>query len=519
MSGFIDYFSANASTILDLFIKHIELTFIAIIASIIIGVPLGILISYVKPAKKPIMALTNIIQAIPSMALLGFLIPFVGIGTKPAIIMVILYSLLPIVKNTYAGLSNVNPDTLEAAKGIGLTKLQILYKVQLPLALPVILAGVRISAVSAVGLMTLAAFIGASGLGYLVYAGIRTVNNNQILSGAIPACFLALFIDYIFGIFENKLIPKNMKLSNPTSKFKRNFDNVIIILTCIALIFGSVYNFKQSSGGKTINLGSMDFTEQEVLSYMTKELIEENTDINVKQSLSLGASGIVLDAMKSGDIDMYIDYTGTLYGSVLAHENINDMKVVLDTCKKEMKSKYNLNVYDSLNFNNTYTLAVRKDTAKKYNLKKFSDLERVADKLTLSPTLTFMERKDCYKSLQKTYGMNFKEVVPIDGSPRYTALKNKNCDVIDAYSTDGLLKKYDLVVLEDDKGAFPRYEAVPVVSDEVNEECPEVKGLMEKLSKYLNEDVMIDLNYQVDVEGKKAKDVAHNFLLSKGLIK
>ena len=130
-----------------------------------------------------------------------------------------------------------------------------------------------------------------------------------------------------------------------------------------------------------------------------------------------------------------------------------------------------------------------------------------------------MERKDCYKALNNTYNMKFKEVTPIDGSPRYTALQNKNCDVIDAYSTDGLLKKYDLVVLEDDKGAFLRYDAVPVISKELKEKYPQIENILKELGTYLNEDVMIELNYQVDVEGKKSGDVAHDFLIKNGLIK
>ena len=154
MSEFINYFIQNFSSILGLFAQHIQLTVLAILISIVIGVPLGILITYFKPSKKPVMAVANIIQAIPSMALLGFMIPLLGIGTKPAIVMVILYSLLPIIKNTVAGLDSINEETLEAAKGIGLTRLQVLYKVQIPLAAPVIMAGVRISAVSSVGLMT-----------------------------------------------------------------------------------------------------------------------------------------------------------------------------------------------------------------------------------------------------------------------------------------------------------------------------------------------------------------------------
>ncbi len=195
--NFIDYLVLNKSQILNLLVEHVKLTVIAVGLAIILGVPLGILISYVKKLNRPVLGFANVVQAIPSMALLGFSIPFLGIGTLPAVVMVILYSLLPIIKNTFTGIQNINPLTLEAARGIGLTKFQILAKIQIPLALPVIMAGVRISAVTAVGLMTIAAFIGAGGLGFLVFSGIRTVNNNQILAGAIPACLLALLVDYL----------------------------------------------------------------------------------------------------------------------------------------------------------------------------------------------------------------------------------------------------------------------------------------------------------------------------------
>ena len=177
MSNFFTFVSENMGQILSLTLEHIQLTAIAVGLSILVGVPLGILISYVKPLSKPILGLANIIQAIPSLALLGLSIPLLGIGEVPSVVMVIIYSLLPIIKNTFIGLNNIDPLTMEAARGIGLTKTQRLFKVQLPLALPVIMAGVRISAVTAVGLMTMAAFIGAGGLGYLVFSGIRTANN------------------------------------------------------------------------------------------------------------------------------------------------------------------------------------------------------------------------------------------------------------------------------------------------------------------------------------------------------
>ena len=519
MSEFFNYCSQNYMQILDLLIGHVQLTVMAILIAIFIGVPLGILITYFKPSKKPVMAIANVIQAIPSMALLGFMIPILGIGTKPAIVMVILYSLLPIIKNTVTGLDNINAETLEAAKGIGLNKLQVLYKVQIPLAAPVIMAGVRVSAVSSVGLMTLAAFIGADGLGYLVYAGIRTVDNAQILAGAIPACILALLIDYIFSILERIVTPKSFQLASPRTKFKKVLDKVVIIISCVALIGSFVYTtLGQGHSDQTIRIGSMDFTEQEVLNYMLKYYIEGNTDITVEQSLSLGSSSIVMDAVRTGAIDMYVEYTGTIYGNVLGNEPNGDVEEVYNTVKEQMKEQYDLNVLDTLGFNNTYTLAIRKDTAQKYNIKTVSDLCKVSHQLVFSPTLMFMEREDCWIEIQKVYPIQFKETIPIDGSPRYTALMNKECDVIDAYSTDGLLKKFDLQVLEDDKDFFLPYHAIPITNNRVIEEYPEVVDLINKLQNYLSDDVMVELNYRVDELKEKTSDVAKDFLIKNNLI-
>lgn len=519
MSDFINYCSQNYEQIFELLIGHVQLTVMAIVIAIMVGVPLGILITYFKPSKKPVMALANIIQAIPSMALLGFMIPLLGIGTKPAIVMVILYSLLPIIKNTVTGLDNINAETLEAAKGIGLNKFQVLYKVQIPLAAPVIMAGIRVSAVSSVGLMTLAAFIGADGLGYLVYAGIRTVDNAQILAGAIPACILALLIDYIFSILERMVTPKSFQLSTPRSSFKKILDKVVIIVSCVALLSSFVYSgLSQMGASQVIRIGSMDFTEQEILNYMLKHYIEGNTDIEVEQSLSLGSSSIVLDAMQTDSIDMYVEYTGTIYGNVLGNEPNGNVEEVYQTVKDEMKKQYDLNVLESLGFNNTYTLAIRKDTAEKYHIQTISDLCKVANQLTFSPTLMFMEREDCWVGLQEAYPIHFKETVPIDGSPRYTALMNHECDVIDAYSTDGLLKKFDLQILEDDKGFFLPYHAIPIANDKVVEDYPEVVELINKLQNYLSDETMAELNYKVDELKEKTSDVAKEFLIENELI-
>ena len=207
MNPFLNYLTTAWPHIMELLWEHIELTVIAVSISILIGVPLGILIAKRRPLQAPVLQTANIMQAIPSMALLGFAIPFFGIGRVPAVLVVIIYSLLPIIKNTYTGLTQISPDTKEVAVGIGLSPWQVLHKVEFPLALPVIMAGIRISAVTSVGLMTIAAFIGAGGLGDLVFAGIRTVDNNMILAGAIPACLLALAVDYLLGLVEELVTP------------------------------------------------------------------------------------------------------------------------------------------------------------------------------------------------------------------------------------------------------------------------------------------------------------------------
>ncbi|MEA5013086.1 MAG: ABC transporter permease [Candidatus Limiplasma sp.] len=208
------YMSQQSGEIATRGFQHIQITLFAIGIAIVVGVPLGIFISYLKPLRKPVLGFANVVQAIPSIAILGFLVPILGIGERPAIFMVVLYSLLPIIKNTATGLLNINEEMLEAAKGIGMTRFQVLVKVRLPLALPVIMAGVRISAVTSVGLVTIAAFIGAGGLGYLIYSGIRTVNTNLVLAGAIPACILALMVDWLGAAIEKLVTPACFKQSN-----------------------------------------------------------------------------------------------------------------------------------------------------------------------------------------------------------------------------------------------------------------------------------------------------------------
>lgn len=517
MTNFIKYIINQKSQIINLLLQHIQLTFIAILFAIIIGIPLGILVSKNEKIRKYILGLINIFQAIPSMALLGLLVPMLGIGSKPAIVAVVLYSLLPIVKNTSTGILGIDKNIIESATGIGLTSKQILYKIQLPLALPVIMAGIRISAVTAVGLMTLAAFIGAGGLGYLVFSGVQTVNNVMILAGAIPACILALVVDYLFSQVEKSAMSK---YSSSKSSVKKVQNNHIGVKVCTAVVVVAVVftAMGQSFAKKdTIVVGSKDYTEGIILSNICADLLEEYTDYNIERKMNMGTT-VLWNAITNGEVDVCTDYTGTILLNCLNEEAKGDADDVYNEVKEELHKQYEIKVLDPYGFNNTYTLAMEPEVADKYNIKTYTDLTKYSREFVFSPTLAFENRADGLPGLQKNYDLEFKKIKSMDGALRYQALKSGDAQVIDAYSTDGLLKKFNLKVLEDDKEFFPPYYAIPLVREDILKDHPEVEEVLNKLSGKIDEETMINLNYQVDEEGKTPEEVAHNFLVEENLI-
>lgn len=207
MSEFLTQFMERRGELLELTIEHMEMTSLAVLASLIVGGLIGIAITKNDKAAAIVIGIANLMQSIPSIGLLAFMVPFVGIGQKPAIIMVVIYALLPIIKNTYTGITGIDPKLLEAASGIGLSKTQQLLRIQLPLALPFIMAGIRISAVTAVGTVTIAAFAGAGGLGWMINMGLNANDANLVLLGAIPACLLALAVDFVLGKVEKAITP------------------------------------------------------------------------------------------------------------------------------------------------------------------------------------------------------------------------------------------------------------------------------------------------------------------------
>ncbi|WP_339000312.1 glycine betaine ABC transporter substrate-binding protein [Fusobacterium animalis] len=494
---------------LNLTIEHILISLLAISIASVLGIILGIIISEYRKFSGLILGTVNILYTIPSIALLGFFITITGVGNTTALIALIIYALLPIIRSTYTGIITINPLIIEASEGMGSTKLQQLFKVKIPLALPVLMSGIRNMVTMTIALAGIASFVGAGGLGVAIYRGITTNNSAMTFLGSLLIAILALVFDFILGLIEKRLT------NHKRVKYKIN--PKLIILGLFIVIFG-VYFSLNSKKDKTINIATKPMTEGYILGQMLIELIEQDTDlkVNITNGVGGGTSNIH-PAIVKGEFDLYPEYTGTSWEAVLKKEGSYD-ESKFDELQKEYKEKYNLEYVNLYGFNNTYGLAVNKDIAKKYNLKTYSDLAKVSNNLIFGAEYDFFEREDGYKELQKVYNMNFKKQIDMDIGLKYQAMKDKKIDVMVIFTTDGQLAISDVVVLEDDKKMYPSYRAGTVVRSEILSEYPELKPVLEKLNNILDDKTMADLNYQVESEGKKPEDVAREYLQEKGLL-
>ena len=493
----------------NLTIEHVLISLLAISIASVLGIILGIIISEYRRFSGLILGTVNILYTIPSIALLGFFITITGVGNTTALIALIIYALLPIIRSTYTGIVNINPLIIEASEGMGSTKLQQLFKVKLPLALPVLMSGIRNMVTMTIALAGIASFVGAGGLGVAIYRGITTNNSAMTFLGSLLIALLALIFDFILGIMEKRLT------NHKRTKYKVNFK--LIILGLFIIIFGAYFSLN-SKKDKTINIATKPMTEGYILGQMLTELIEQDTDLKVNMTTGVGGgTSNIHPAMVKGEFDLYPEYTGTSWEAVLKKEGSYD-ESKFDELQKEYKEKYNLEYVNLYGFNNTYGLAVNKDIAEKYNLKTYSDLAKVSNNLIFGAEYDFFEREDGYKELQKVYNMNFKKQIDMDIGLKYQAMKDKKIDVMVIFTTDGQLAISDVVVLEDDKKMYPSYRAGTVVRSEILSEYPELKPVLEKLNNILDDKTMADLNYQVESEGKKPEDVAREYLQEKGLL-
>jgi osmoprotectant transport system permease protein len=504
----IEFWLNHRSEFLSAILRHLALVVASTGVAALVGVPLGVLAHRRPRLGSPLIGFANIVQTIPSLAMFGFLIPlpFIGgIGAKAALVVLILYALLPVMRTTVSGIKGIDASIREAGVAMGMTDWQLLRQVELPLARPAILAGVRVATVVGVGTATIAAAIGAGGLGEYIYRGVNSVDNTVILAGAIPAALLALAADFGIGWFERWSAP-----DRPQAVARRGGLALAAGLAAVALFVAGLL-WSERTGGRIV-VGSKAFTEQIILGELIAQLIERNTPLGVVRKLNLGDTLVCDTAMRAGDLDVYVEYTGTALTAIFKQPVSLDSHDV----SRRVAASYaatGRTMLPGLGFNNTYVILVRGEDAGRLGLKTISEAARHTPNWRGGFGSAFLDREDGYQGLVTAYGLRFADTPrAMDVSLVYPALAGKQIDLTAGDATNGLIAKLNLVALEDDRRYFPPYHAVPVMRAETLARHPELRVIFDRLAGSISDAEMRQMNYQADVERRDPREIANAFI-------
>jgi osmoprotectant transport system permease protein len=508
MTKLLAFLASHRAEFAGLLAQHVLLVAASTIAAILIGVPLGIFASRRPRLSAPLVGVANIVQTIPSLAMFGFLLPVPlvgGVGARAAIVVLILYGLLPIVRTTIAGITGIDATVREAGVAMGMTSGQLLRIVELPLALPSIAAGVRVAAVVGVGSATIAAAIGAGGLGEYIYRGLSMVDTTVILAGAIPSALLALAVDGGLLWVERALSARRRSASHRT---------VLAVAAAAVVVALAVGGIAAARTRAAIVVGSKNFTEQVILGELVAQTIERETGLPVQRRLNLGGTLICDRGLITGDIDVYVEYTGTALTAVFHQPPATDPRAVFETVRQEY-ARTGRTLLPPLGFDNTFAILVRGKDARALGLKTIDDVSRVTREWRAGFGYEFLERPDGYPGLAKAYGLRFAAAPHVmDLTLSYRALSSGQVDLIAGDATAGLISALDLVQLQDNRHFFPPYDAAPVARAETLLKYPQVREALEKLGGRISADDMRRMNYAADAEHRDVKAIVADFLRS-----
>jgi osmoprotectant transport system permease protein len=493
---------------------HLQLALVALALGTLVSVPLGIAVTRRKGLEPGVLGVASVIQTIPSLALLAVMVPTLAaigvlsarlfgvelrsIGYLPAVTALSLYSVLPILRNTVAGIEGVDPALVEAARGVGMTDRQRLVRVELPLALPVIVAGLRTAAVWVVGTATLSTPVGATSLGNYIFSGLQTRNFTAVWVGCIASAALALLLDQAIRGLE--------------AGFRRRDRRPLVagaaVITLLYALAGGAWLARAGDGPRSLRIGAKAFTEQYILSELLALQVERETGRRVRVISSLGST-VAFDALRSGEIDAYVDYSGTLWATILHRDTRgSDRARVLAGVERALAADYGVRVVAALGFENAYALAMRRDRAEALGLVRISDLVRRAPEFEIGGDYEFFQRPE-WAALVDAYGLRFRAKRSMDPSLMYQAVRAGEVDVISAFSSDGRIAAFDLRLLEDDRAAIPPYDAIVLARADL---APEVIEALAALDGLIDAQQMRNLNLAVDRDGRTPADVARGFL-------
>ena len=493
--------------------QHVWLSLLAVVGAVLIGVPAGILIARRASLQGPVLGFANIVQTVPSLALFGFLLPILGLGTGNALAALLLYSLLPIIRNTFTGLTGVDPNVREAARAMGMTPAQMLRRVELPLAADVILAGIRTATVLCIGITTIASFIGAGGLGDLIQNGLRTNDNAITLAGAIPAALLALGADGLLGVWQHNLAARRDGRAKPVGVAATR----LALAGGAAVLFGLLVGPRFISaaapsggakvGGPAVTVAAKEFSESRILAEILV-LAARDAGVDARRGPDLGGN-LCHQAILDGRIDAYPEYTGTIFSELLGHKPVSDAAQVYARSKREYAQKYDLDISAPLGFSNGFAMLIRGADAKKLGIQTLSQAARYAPRWRAGFGPDFISRADGWPGLSRAYGLQL--AAPprsLDLGLLNRALASGQVDLIAGNETDGTIPSLGLFELKDDKNYFPPYQGVYVVRAAALKGQPKLRAVLDKLANSLSTAEMQQLNYQVDGEKKRPSEVA-----------
>lgn len=500
--------SALLETLPGYLTGHLQLALAALALAIGISVPLGVAASRLPRLERPVLTIAAVIQTVPGLALLAVMVPVLAalglrsIGFLPALIGLTLYGVLPILRNTVTGIAGVDPALKEAARGVGMTDRQQLTRVELPLAMPVIVAGVRTATVWTVGMATLSTPVGAPSLGNLIFSGLQTRNYAAVLLGSCAAAALALLLDGIVHAFEIGL-----------ARRRRSFvvTSVVALVALAAVAAAPVVGATLRGSTRPIVIGAKTFTEQYVLSELLAQWITRTTGLPTEIRASLGST-VAYDALASDDVDVYVDYSGTLWATILRRpEPPTSRAAALDEIARFVRERDGIELVCDLGFENAYALAMRAADAERLGVRTIGDLAAHAPRMTIGGDYEFFSRPE-WRSLRDVYGLRFASERSMDSSLMYQAAAAGDVDVISAFSTDGRIAALDLRVVEDDRGAIPPYDAIVLASARLAREHPEVIVALRRLARTIDAAGMRAANLAVDEHKRAPADVAREML-------
>ena len=482
--------------------SHLRLSMQALAIGMMISLPLAIMAARQPRLRWPVLAMAGVIQTIPSLALLALMVPLLGaFGYWPALVALVLYSMLPMLRNTITGLAGVDRNLIEAARGLGMTPMQTLCRVELPLAMPVILAGVRTATVWVVGIATLSTPVGQASLGNYIFSGLQTRNWTAVMFGCIAAACLAIVLDQLIALLESAAARRSLR---------RAITSVMLLALVFAL--GFIPTGRASVGEGAYLIGSKTFTEQYILSRLMEDRLRES-DLPVRRLTSLGST-VAFDALRQGQIDCYVDYTGTIWTNYMKADqrqatddgSANDSEAILAKVTDWLADEHDITCMGPLGFENTYALAMRREDANRLGIRTIADLATAAPGMKIGGDYEFFERPE-WTTLLATYGLRFADQVSLDGAFMYSALMQDEVEVIAAFSSDGRIAANDLVVLEDPRQAFPPYDAVLLLSSRAAGD-DQVIAALKPLIGAIDVELMRQANQKVDLDKQSIRAAA-----------